>query len=278
LNNIDPSYFNQIGLGIIALFIILAETFASLVVGFSGKIGNGHQWLLVGFVVIFPLIVLSIFTWLVTRHHSKLYAPTDFRSDESFYRTFPIKGVLSSQAEIEVTKIETKSNTELLPESISSITKIDNEKLARRYKILRAEDLALRSLELYVGEPVRRQSVITAPDGPIYFNGLSTVGDMTYAADVRYTNDGIVQRDTIDSLLHKSLRANFYLKTIGQKLNVKLILIYDTKDNNPELIAKIKAKILQDFNNGYIPNSIPVECEVIAFDLLDSKYDEVMYE
>ena len=30
------------------------------------------------------ILVLAVFVWLVTRHHTKLYAPADFRRDEGF--------------------------------------------------------------------------------------------------------------------------------------------------------------------------------------------------
>ncbi len=71
-------------LGIIALFIVLIYGFASLVVGLSGQLERLERALLVGFLVVFPIMVLAVFAWLVSRHHTKLYAPTDFREDASF--------------------------------------------------------------------------------------------------------------------------------------------------------------------------------------------------
>lgn len=71
-------------LGIIALFIVLIYGFASLVVGFSDKLVAGERAPLIWFLVVFPCLVLSVFAWLVSRHHTKLYAPSDYREDESF--------------------------------------------------------------------------------------------------------------------------------------------------------------------------------------------------
>lgn len=75
--------FTKSPLGIIALFIVLVYGFASLVVGF----GNGlreHITPLIYFMLFFPVIVFIGFLWLVAKHHTKLYGPTDFRDDESF--------------------------------------------------------------------------------------------------------------------------------------------------------------------------------------------------
>lgn len=71
-------------LGIIALFIVLIYGFASLVVGLSDKLVAGERLPLIWFLVVFPCLVLFIFAWLVSRHHTKLYAPSDYKQDEAF--------------------------------------------------------------------------------------------------------------------------------------------------------------------------------------------------
>lgn len=71
-------------LGIIALFIVLIYGFAALVLGFSGNLNSGERIPLTWFLVLFPLVVLAVFSWLVSRHHTKLYAPSDYREDEAF--------------------------------------------------------------------------------------------------------------------------------------------------------------------------------------------------
>ena len=39
------------------------------------------------FVILFPVAILILFGWLVSRHHDKLYAPSDFKDDNSFLAT-----------------------------------------------------------------------------------------------------------------------------------------------------------------------------------------------
>ena len=68
-------------LGIIALFIVLIDGFASLVLGFATDIGEGNRSILVWFLVLFPVFVFFVFAWLVSCHHAKLYPPSAY-SDE----------------------------------------------------------------------------------------------------------------------------------------------------------------------------------------------------
>lgn len=73
-------------LGIIALFIVLIYGFTSIIVGLSNKLSSSERVPLIWFLVIFPCLVLLVFAWLVSKHHEKLYAPADWRKDESFIK------------------------------------------------------------------------------------------------------------------------------------------------------------------------------------------------
>jgi hypothetical protein len=73
-------------LGIIALFIVLIYGFASMTLGINAKLEPAERAPLVWFLVAFPFAVLWLFGWLVSRHHENLYAPGDYRSDESFHK------------------------------------------------------------------------------------------------------------------------------------------------------------------------------------------------
>lgn len=81
-------------LAIIALFIILIYGFACLLFGLSvTSLDVTERLPLIWFVVLFPTAVLILFGWLVSKHHNKLYAPTDYRDDESFLQTMRAKRV-----------------------------------------------------------------------------------------------------------------------------------------------------------------------------------------
>lgn len=74
-------------LGIIALFIVLVYGFASLVTAFAGSFTVAERLPLIYFLIVFPILVLGVFSWLVSKHSGKLFGPSDFRDEENFIRT-----------------------------------------------------------------------------------------------------------------------------------------------------------------------------------------------
>ena len=73
-------------LGIIALFIVLAYGFASLVTAFAGSFTAAERLPLIYFLVLFPVLVLIVFAWLVSKHSGKLFAPSDFKDEENYVK------------------------------------------------------------------------------------------------------------------------------------------------------------------------------------------------
>lgn len=73
-------------LGIIALFIVLVYGFASLVTAFASSFTPAERIPLVYFLIFFPVVVLGVFTWLVSKHSGKLFAPSDFKNEDNYVR------------------------------------------------------------------------------------------------------------------------------------------------------------------------------------------------
>ena len=73
-------------LGIIALFIVLVYGFASLVTAFAGSFSAGERVPLIYFLIAFPVLVLGVFAWLVSKHSGKLFAPADFKDEENYIK------------------------------------------------------------------------------------------------------------------------------------------------------------------------------------------------
>jgi hypothetical protein len=73
-------------LGIIALFIVLVYGFASLVTAFTGGLSAGERMPLIYFLIGFPILVLAAFTWLVSKHSGKLFAPGDFKNEDNYVK------------------------------------------------------------------------------------------------------------------------------------------------------------------------------------------------
>jgi len=73
-------------LGIIALFIVLVYGFAALVAAFASSLSEAERLPLIWFLVLFPVLVLTVFGWLVSRHARKLYGPSDYKDEENYIR------------------------------------------------------------------------------------------------------------------------------------------------------------------------------------------------
>ena len=73
-------------LGIIALFIVLVYGLASLVTVFAASFTAEERLPLIYFLVVFPVLVLIVFAWLVSKHSGKLFAPSDFRDEENYVK------------------------------------------------------------------------------------------------------------------------------------------------------------------------------------------------
>jgi hypothetical protein len=73
-------------LGIIALFICLIYGFATLLTAFAGGCNAAERLPLIYFLIGFPILVLAVFTWLVSNHSTKLFAPGDFKDEDNYVR------------------------------------------------------------------------------------------------------------------------------------------------------------------------------------------------
>jgi CheY-like chemotaxis protein len=71
-------------LGIIALFIVLVYGLACLVVITGGSLSASERLPVIYFLIIFPVIVLGVFTYLVSFRSGQLFAPGDFKKEETY--------------------------------------------------------------------------------------------------------------------------------------------------------------------------------------------------
>jgi len=98
-------------LGIIALFIVLVYGIAAFVTASATVLSKDERTPLIWFMVVFPVLVLIVFSWLVSKHSGQLYAPSDYRDEDNYIR-MQMTAVASLTAAS--TKSETKStNTDI---------------------------------------------------------------------------------------------------------------------------------------------------------------------
>ena len=165
-------------LGIIALFIVLIYGFASIVVGFSNRLHYDERLLIIVFMITFPVIVLGVFCWLVACHHEKLYAPKDFKSDDSFLRG--VSGKEDGRPALKELdgQIESKVREVLESEEFQSEIQYDPNK---RESILRAVDKITSSIRDTSFLTIDAKS-FTGVDSMIFelpVGAFSTLSDLT---------------------------------------------------------------------------------------------------
>lgn len=71
-------------LGIIALFIVLVYGLACLVLITGGSLSISERLPIIYFLIIFPFVVLGVFTYLVAARAGQLFAPSDFKNEETY--------------------------------------------------------------------------------------------------------------------------------------------------------------------------------------------------
>lgn len=116
MNNLgDKSNFFKNPIGVIGIFLVLTEAIASMVI-VKSSLKDIQNTILVLFIVLFPCLVLFVFYLLVTKHHEKLYSPSDYKDEKNFVNTY--NNVTQKE---EMKKIDDNSG-ELNEENDKSIT------------------------------------------------------------------------------------------------------------------------------------------------------------
>jgi hypothetical protein len=154
-------------LGIIALFIVLVYGIAGLVLGVSSRsLEPSERRPLVWFLVVFPVVVLTVFYRLVTKHHVKLYAPLDFPDAEGFFRALT-PSEQKERLDQEIRELES-AGPAIERHGIIAVemegTGIVRD-LSVRHAWVLAEELAFRELESEFGSPIQRQVAVAGDYG-----------------------------------------------------------------------------------------------------------------
>lgn len=176
-------------LGIIALFIALVYAIAGLILGVSTRdLTENQVTMLVLFLVLFPIVVLWVFKELVVNHHSKLYSPGDYRSDEAFLGT-----VIPMTVEERELKIALEQEELIEPQEPQSTATPKEGVAAETQKppltVREIEYLAIRHLSDKLQVPIQEQvklvdatgSASMLFDGYFSYNGKKCVVEVLYA-------------------------------------------------------------------------------------------------
>ncbi len=153
-------------IGIIGLFLVLIEAIAAFVI-VKSSLPCLLNLILIIFIVVFPFAVLVVFYLLVTKHHEKLYSPSDYKDESNFVKTY--NSVTRSEEIIEVgtcDKVEsavakegmTIEDINLIKDSLNTIVAMQktltqkNKKDEKTAIVEHVEKIINERLESYVTE------------------------------------------------------------------------------------------------------------------------------
>ncbi len=191
-------------LGIIALFISLIYGFACLVLSTSSSnLVPSERMPLIWFLILFPLIIMISFLFLVTRHHNKLYGPSDFKNENLFLKTIDIKTqkrILSEESDTKASNYVNNSD-------------IYDEKNERLKNYLIAENLVLRTFEKKYNSPIKRNVIF---EGSKYsFDGIIELQNRIVGIEIKYFDK--IDKDYIESVsLHYRRRLHAFKRVVKQ--------------------------------------------------------------
>ena len=257
-------------LGIIALFIVLVYGIAGLVLGLSAKsLPENQTFVLVWFLALFPCVVLAAFVWLVANHHSKLYAPTDFRTDASFLESLsPETQKLRLETEAAALEVEDSAHEQ----SADTVTLVPQEKRPKfprpasvfseelKASVVLAEDLALREVGQEFGVSVSRQVGFAG----VAFDGVFSYEGRGYGVEVKYSRG---TRLSVAAITQRVEAAAASVARLGWR-NFGIVLALVLDDAHSEQ-AESKIDALRDAL-GRLGG--PVDLRVYQLDELRAKY------
>lgn len=256
-------------LGIIALFVSLIYGFACLVL--STSISNLHddseRLPLIWFIIIFPLVILVAFIFLVIKHHEKLYAPSDFRGDDSFIQTIDKNKLKEKKLEEVKTlesapeseeNIQTESNSETvktdLEENKTFIDSTPSKNEPSENELLdiygKSEIWAANELSLKYKVVFKNNVAITTQNGKFEFDAYAKDKNTTYVAEVKYWQSNKSDKKlklAIQSYLSKTSSIERIFNRNGTELKIIIVLVYDSlKDVNKTDIVEFTQNIYKD--------------------------------
>lgn len=193
-------YMTKNPLGVIGLFLVLVYGFASLVLGMGGaKLESQERMPLIWFLVLFPLLVLAAFYRLVTHHHKKLYAPSDFRDERLFFQPL-------AEAEIERKVNEEVESIEAAESKASSLEGAyafaSQTNLRARY--VEAERLGFLALEEKLGLPVQKHISLQSHGRSYTFDGLLLSEKEARLIEIKYFSRPTFKREFLEAPLFRA--------------------------------------------------------------------------
>ena len=224
-------------LSVIAIFAALAEVSGTVVLPLLDK---DTQHVYIWFLMLFPIFLVAVFFLVLYKKHHVLYAPTDFKDDQTFKELFENA---SGSAKVEKMNSESDEavpgdvppNTESAPDQdVSSISAEETLRRSFQGNGLLAEELVIAKLSKTMG--VKFDLNLAVRGQPkLLFDAVSTTNDRAVVAEVRFTRQGVIPEIVQTEYFHRVMR---FMETLPEekRSNIEFVfaLVTDT-DNNDKI-------------------------------------------
>lgn len=247
-------------LTIIAIFAGIAEISGTMVLPhIAAEIQHTYVW----FLILFPSLLVVLFFLTLNFNNRVLYAPSDFREDESFLRTLTLherRIKLETEAKEAQEVSQADNETHLLP-----MTPKETEHFIDCYT--RAEDFVLRELETEFGRHVKRDVAMDNYKGTIQFDAAITLRRALIVVEVKLIQRPQLNYAMFDQLREKSRTVHNVALQSGLYWNGSVMLVIVTT-----LAGEQKADYVRRLEKALKELDVQVELRVYDFDVLNQKY------
>ncbi len=228
-------------LTVLALMVALVCIGAGIAIAFASQhLGDAQRWVLIAFLILFPIAGLGLCTWLILRHHNKLFL-TNYEGNNFWKICTPDKQ--RHKLNVAVTELS----------ALMSIPPQQRGDLRSAYIV--AEDLALRQIEQEMRIPIIRHAGI---DNAV-FDGLGIVANTLTCIEMTFLVKPLVPQDRIDEILKKIEVTSKTMKTRRPNCRVKLLLVLVTQlDDVGE--TKLRSSLVEKFSKT------PVDVDIRLMD------------
>lgn len=269
-----PSWSARNPLGIIALFISLIYGMSALLLGVSVDSLEPHnETILVVFIVVFPVVVLGVFSWLVAMHHKKLYGPRDYQTDQGFIEAnnaknpaslgqrleneidedIPVDGdgssAVSGVSDVQVDGHAESSGKQTFQVNREAFLKYRENVMMRTYL---AESLVFQDLQNELGGAIRREVAVRTKSGrKLNVDGLVEHDAGTTIVEVKRANNQFNALRVLHEIPYRMRLIVDAVRAEGaQNVNFLLIIVLDAEEKEVGYVEKRIERFREDFGNS----------------------------
>ncbi|MFV0390070.1 MAG: hypothetical protein ACK5NT_15105 [Pyrinomonadaceae bacterium] len=237
------------------LIVVAFASFACLAGGFAlafgaAYLGNAQKWVLVFFIVLFPVFGIGVISFLVLRHATKLVV--EKTNAKLLWKVIPA---------------ETQKKTlEAEVKHLASILKVPNEQQSElRSAYIVAEDLALRKIQEESKIPLFRNVMVGESD----YNAIYVDSDLLTCIQVNFIVTPEMRQEKINSMLKRTSITRKFMTAESPGTRVRLLLVLVTQLER-EAENKLRSSLVSKFSN----TPVDVDIRLLDFQGLQRVYSE----